>query len=150
MSCPGRVGKGATQSQPPGGGPAGVRLDVFLDVACLFPTRSQAGAACTAGKVDLNGHAASPHKIVRPGDELKITFTAGKRSFLVNGVAERHVVRALARTLYTETTPPLSPQELEARRLERQLAPRRDEGRGKLSRKERRERERLFQDSGDR
>ena len=24
----------------------GVRLDVFLDVACLFPTRSQAKEAC--------------------------------------------------------------------------------------------------------
>ena len=51
-----------------------VRLDVWLDVSCLFPTRSQAGAACAGGKVDLNGRAASAHKAVRAGDRLEITF----------------------------------------------------------------------------
>ena len=30
---------------------ASVRLDVWLDVACLFPTRSRAKAACEGGKI---------------------------------------------------------------------------------------------------
>ena len=50
-----------------------VRLDVWLDVACLFPTRSQAAAACAGGKVDLNGRAGAAHKLVRSGDRLAIT-----------------------------------------------------------------------------
>ncbi|MFI5198392.1 MAG: RNA-binding S4 domain-containing protein [Thermoanaerobaculia bacterium] len=120
-----------------------VRLDVWLDVSCLFPTRSQASAACAGGKVDLNGRAAAAHKLVRAGDRLAITFSGGRRSFLVKGLAERHVPKAAARALYEETTPPLPPELLEARRLERLLAPRRDEKGGKLSKRERRARERV-------
>lgn len=120
---------------------SGVRLDVWLDVSCLFSTRSQAAAACAGGKVDLNGRAAAAHKLVRAGDRLEITFPRGRRTFLVKGLAERHVPRATARTLYEETTPPLAPQFLEARRLERLLAPRGDERGGKPSKKERRDRE---------
>jgi|SRR5271169_781404 len=118
-----------------------VRLDVWLDVSCLFRTRSQASAACAGGKVDLNGHAADAHKLVRVGDRLEITFPGGRRSFLVRGLAERHVPKAAARALYEETTPPLAPQILEARRLERLLAPR-DGGGGRPTKRERRQRER--------
>ena len=118
-----------------------VRLDVWLDVSCLFPTRSQAAASCDGGKVDLNGRAAPPHKLVRAGDRIEITFPRGRRTFLVMALAERHVPKATARSLYEETTPQPSPEVLEARRLERLLAPRRDEKGGKLSKKERRDRE---------
>lgn len=118
-----------------------VRLDLWLDVACLFPTRSQAAAACAGGKVDLNGRAAAAHKLIRAGDRLEITFPRGRRTFLVKGLAERHVPKAAARALYEETTPPLAPEVLEARRLERLLAPR-DAGGGRPTKKERRQRER--------
>jgi ribosome-associated heat shock protein Hsp15 len=118
-----------------------VRLDVWLDVACLFPTRSKAAAACAGGKVDLNGRAASAHKAVRPGDALAITLPSGKRTFRVVAVIEKRVRKAEARALYEETTPPLSPAELEARRLERLLAPR-DSG-TRPSKRDRRLREKL-------
>jgi len=118
-----------------------VRLDVWLDVSCLFRTRSQASAACAGGKVDLNGRAADAHKLVRAGDGLEITFAAGRRTFVVKGLAERHVPKAAARALYEETTPPPAPQVLEARRLERLLAPR-DGGGGRPTKRERRQRER--------
>jgi ribosome-associated heat shock protein Hsp15 len=120
-----------------------MRLDVWLDVTCLFPTRSRAAAACKGGKVDVNGHAAAPHKLVRPGDALTITFGNGRRSFLVRGLSERHVRKAEARKLWEETTPPLPPEMLEARRLERLLAPRRQDAAGKLSKRQRRDRERV-------
>jgi ribosome-associated heat shock protein Hsp15 len=125
------------------GTPAAVRLDVFLDVACLFPTRSQAAAACKGGKVDVNGHAAAPHKLVRVGDALAVTMVAGRRTFVIRALAEKHVPKAVARTLREETTPELLPEQLEAQRLERLLAPRREEGKGRLSRRERRDRERF-------
>ncbi|HTS02942.1 MAG TPA: RNA-binding S4 domain-containing protein [Thermoanaerobaculia bacterium] len=117
-----------------------VRLDVWLDVACLFPTRSQAAAACSGGKVDLNGRAASAHKLVRAGDRLSITFAHGKRTFAVKALAERPVRKADARALYEDTTPPPSPEVLEARRLERLLAPR--DGGSRPTKRERRQRER--------
>ncbi len=120
-----------------------VRLDVWLDVACLFPTRSKAAAACRGGKVDVNGAVASPHRRIRPGDVLEISFPGGRRRFVVRALAERHVPKEAARGLREETTPPPSPGVLEARRLDRLIAPERDSGGGRLSKRERRQRERL-------
>lgn len=121
----------------------GVRLDVFLDVACIFPTRSQAKEACEGGKVDLNGSSARPHRMVKPGDTLQVTVPGRRRILVVRATAEHHVPKAEARALYEETTPELSPEQVEARRLERLLAPKRDATAGKLSRREREDRGRL-------
>ena len=59
---------------------------------------------------------------------------------MVKGLTERHVPRATARTVVEETTPPPSPEALEARRIERLLAPRQESAR--LTHRERRERDR--------
>jgi len=116
-----------------------VRLDVWLDVACLYPTRSQAKAACEGGKVDVNGSRAKAHREIRPGDRLTITRTEGlRREILVKGLAERSIPKAQARLLYEDVTPPVPPEIVEARRLDRLLAPSRSEGRP--DRRERRER----------
>ena len=119
-----------------------VRLDVFLDVACLFPTRSQAAAACRGGKVDVNGHASPSHKVVRAGDTLAITMTSGRRTFVIRSLADKHLPRAEARALREETTPLPSPGVLEARRLERLLRPQSDEN-GRPTKRDRREQRRL-------
>lgn len=120
-----------------------VRLDVWLDVACLYPTRSQAAVACGGGKVDVNGHAAAAHRRIHVGDRLSVTFAHGKRSFVVKALHDRHVKKVEARALYEETTPPPSAEVVEARRLERLLAPREDaKGSGRPTKKQRRDRER--------
>jgi ribosome-associated heat shock protein Hsp15 len=100
--------------------PAAVRLDVWLDVACLFKTRSQATTACRAGKVEVNGQPGKPHRLVRPGDELRISRVGQKQLVLVTGLAEQHLPKAEARKLYEDRTPPPSPEELELKRLLRQ------------------------------
>ncbi len=123
-------------------GPAEVRLDVFLDVSCLFPTRSQAKAACEGGKVDVNGASARANRALRVGDTLQITFPGRRRTFVVRALAEKNLPKAVARTLYEETTPAPSAEALEARRIEKLLFPGREAG-GKLSHRERRERDRL-------
>ncbi len=125
-----------------GDGPVSVRLDVFLDVACLFPTRSRAKAACEGGKVDVNGARAKPHREVRPGDRIGVAATDGtRRELVVRGLAARSIPRAEARKLYEDVTAPPPPEVVEARRLDRLLAPRKDSGRP--DRNERRERRRL-------
>ena len=43
-----------------------VRLDIWLDVACLFKTRSEAQRACKGGKVEVNGQSAKPHREIKP------------------------------------------------------------------------------------
>lgn len=97
-----------------------VRLDVWLDVACLFKTRSEAQRACKLGRVTANGVVAKPHRDVRVGDAIEITRPGGSRQMLVvNAIAEHHVARAEARRLYEDRTPPPSAEEVERRRLER-------------------------------
>ena len=97
-----------------------VRLDVWLDVACLFKTRSEAQVACRGGKVDLNGQAAKPHRTIRPGDQIRITRPSGRRqTVVVRTLADRHVPKADARALYDDRTPPPTPEEVEMRRLAR-------------------------------
>ena len=54
-------------------GPAGARLDVWLDIACLFRTRSEAQKATRAGKVAVNRQSAKPNRRLRLGDEVEIS-----------------------------------------------------------------------------
>jgi ribosome-associated heat shock protein Hsp15 len=97
-----------------------VRLDVWLDVACLFKTRSEAQRACKGGKVDVNGVAAKPHRDVRIGDELVITRPLGRRQVVVvQTLADKHLPKAQARLLYEDRTPAPRPEEMAALRLER-------------------------------
>jgi len=97
-----------------------VRLDVWLDVACLFRTRSEAQKACRAGKVSANGQSAKPNRRLRIGDELEISRPLGKKQRLkVLGLASRHIAKAEARALYEDLTPPPTPEEIEVRRIER-------------------------------
>ena len=49
-----------------------MRLDVWLDIACLFKTRSEAKRACEGGKVEVGGEHAKPNRAVREGDRIAI------------------------------------------------------------------------------
>jgi len=78
-----------------------VRLDIWLDVACLYRTRSEAQQACKGGKVDVNGQPAKQNRLLRAGDELLISRPFGrKQRVVVKGLADRHVAKADARLLY--------------------------------------------------
>ena len=97
-----------------------VRLDVWLDVACVFKTRSEAQKACKLGKVSVGGQVAKPHREVRIGDQLIIQRPMGRKQLLtVLGVADRSVSRAEARLMYEDTSPKPTPEEIELRKLER-------------------------------
>lgn len=98
----------------------GVRLDVWLDVACLFRTRSEAQRAAKGGKIDVNGQSAKPNRMVRVGDEIEIGRPFGrKQHVVVKALAVRHIPKAEARDLYHDRTPPPTPEQIEQRRLER-------------------------------
>lgn len=96
------------------------RLDIWLDVACLFKTRSDAQKAVRTGKILVNGQPAKAHRAIRPGDELIIGRPFGrKQTVVVLGVATSHLPRADARALYDDRTPVPTPEEIEMRKLER-------------------------------
>jgi ribosome-associated heat shock protein Hsp15 len=106
--------------------PVPQRLDVWLDVACLFKTRSEAQKACRGGKIDVNGQAAKPHRTVGPGDIVEITRTLGrKQRVVVLATADQHIPKAEARKLYEDTTPPPSAEEQAMLDLMRLAGPRR-------------------------
>ena len=97
-----------------------VRLDTWLDVSCLFKTRSEATKACRLNKVIVNGQAAKAHREVKVGDELEIHRPLGRKQLVtVLGLADSHISKAEARLLYEDRTPKPSPEEIEIRRLER-------------------------------
>jgi ribosome-associated heat shock protein Hsp15 len=113
-----------TEAEPGGRGPhataTAVRLDVWLDVACLFKTRSEAQKACRGGKVEVNNQGAKPHRVLHIGDQLRITRAAGRKQLVtVKTLAEHHLPKSDARLLYDDTTPPPTPEELAVRELER-------------------------------
>jgi len=100
--------------------PDTVRLDVWLDVACLFKTRSEAQRECKIGRVTVNGVAAKPHRDLRVGDELVISRPGGrKQQIVVRALADKHIARAAARELFEDRTPPPTAEEVEMRRVEK-------------------------------
>jgi ribosome-associated heat shock protein Hsp15 len=100
--------------------PDGVRLDVWLDVACLYRTRSEAQKACQNGKVEVNGQPAKPKRRLHVGDELQIKRPFGRQQHvIVRALADSHIRKTDAKQLYEDLTPPPTPQEIELRRTER-------------------------------
>ncbi len=95
--------------------PDDVRLDIWLDVACLYRTRSEAQKACQGGKVEVNGQTAKPNRKLRVGDELRIKRPFGRQQ----RVTVRAVAEAEAKRLYDDLTPPPTAEEIELRRMER-------------------------------
>ena len=101
-----------------------VRLDIWLDVACVFKTRSEAQRACNGGKVVVNGDRGKPHRNMRVGDTIDITMGAGRhRRLVVIKLADRPLVKAEARTLYNDITPLPTPEEVEFRDMLRRAGP---------------------------
>jgi ribosome-associated heat shock protein Hsp15 len=93
--------------------PDSIRLDIWLDVSCLFKTRSEAKRACEGGKVDVNGDHAKPNRAIREGDRIRISRGFGRfQEVIVRIILDQHVKKA-------EVTPKPSPEEIEMRRSER-------------------------------
>ena len=126
-------------SQPTGP----VRLDVFLDVACLMPTRSQATRACAGNQVEVNGQPAKAHRALKVGDEIALRSYHGKRTFIIQALCDRNIPKAEARLLVIETTPKPSPEELDLRRMLRAVKVVRPEGAGRPTKRQRRDIDKL-------
>ena len=122
-----------------------MRLDLWLDVACLFKTRSEAQKACRLGKVDVGGQTAKAHRDIKPGDEIVIGRPFGRRQrIIVIALAEKHIPKADARRLYEDVTPKPTPEEVELHRMGRLVAPfTRPKGAGAPDRRERKALNRL-------
>lgn len=84
-----------------------VRLDKWLWAARLFKSRSLAAEACDGGKVHVNGHAAKPHKLVRPGDRVEVSRPGVKRTLRILTVTDKRGSPRSTQELFVNETPDL-------------------------------------------
>lgn len=98
----------------------GVRIDKWLWAARFFKTRSQATQAVAGGRVHVNNSRIKPARIVRAGDELRISRGEVEFTVIVQAVSGRRGPAAAARELYQETG--ASAQAREEQSMQRRLA----------------------------
>jgi ribosome-associated heat shock protein Hsp15 len=122
--------------------PTRVRLDRWLWAARFFKTRALAAAAIARGHVALNGARAKPAKPLGVGDQVRVRRGPLEYVVVVRGLAEHRGSPAVAAALYQEDAEGQRRREQLAEQL--RMAPSlRYEGKGRPTKRERREIEKL-------
>ena len=111
------------------------RIDAWLKMVCLFKHRSDATEACKGGHVKINGQRVKPAAAVKMGDTVEFYTGDRYRKVVVEVVPESQLSKELARTAYTDHSPP--PPKIE----KVPVTAARDAGMGRPTKKERREME---------
>lgn len=113
------------------------RIDSWIWAVRLIKSRSLATAECRAGHVKINGEKVKASQSVKVGDEIRVREAGFDRIVVVKRLLVKRVSAPLATESYTDITPPPPPRE------EIALAPVRDRGAGRPTKRERRDLERL-------
>jgi ribosome-associated heat shock protein Hsp15 len=116
-----------------------VRLDKWLWAARFFKTRSLAAAAIETGKVEVNGERAKRAKQLQVGDLVRIRLGPYHHIVAVRAVSETRGPASVAATLYEETAEGRKAREA----LQVQIKSTLDYDRGRPTKKDRRDIERL-------
>ena len=119
-----------------------VRLDRWLWAARFFKTRALAAAAVAGGKVQVNGVRAKPAKLLRAGDAVRVRVAPFEWLVTVRALSERRGPPKAAPALYEESPEGRAARERLAEQLKMAPAPA-YQGKGRPTKKERREIERL-------
>ena len=119
-----------------------VRLDRWLWAARFFKTRALASAAIAGGKVQVNGVRAKPAKQLRPGDAVRVRVVPFEWLVTVRALSERRGPPSAAQALYEELPEGRAARERLSAQLKMAPAPA-YQGKGRPTKKERREIERL-------
>lgn len=114
-----------------------VRLDAWIWAVRAVKTRSMATAECRAGHVRVNGEKVKAAHPVRVGDEVRIRIAGFDRVLEVRRLLAKRTSAAIASECYIDRSPPPPARE------ERPIAPARDRGAGRPTKRERRELDRL-------
>jgi ribosome-associated heat shock protein Hsp15 len=83
-----------------------VRLDKYLWAIRLFKTRSQAAAACDAGKVKQSGHSVKAARTVQVGDEYEVKTEHRRWVIRVKGLLHQRMAFQAVLPFYEDLTPP--------------------------------------------
>ncbi|WP_298740596.1 RNA-binding S4 domain-containing protein [uncultured Chitinophaga sp.] len=82
-----------------------LRVDKYLWAIRIFKTRSQAAAACDAGKVRLNGAAVKAARTVSLGDQYEVKTEARRWKIEVTGLLHNRLQYTEAIKYYVDITP---------------------------------------------
>lgn len=127
------------ESAPQGG--ERQRLDKWLFFARIVKSRSLAAKLVQAGRVRINGEKTdNAAKAAKPGDVLTVTLEERVLVLRVVSAGTRRGPYEEARLLYEDLSTPAPPRD---RQLPDQLAPVREAGKGRPTKKERRATDRL-------
>jgi ribosome-associated heat shock protein Hsp15 len=113
------------------------RVDSWLWAVRVYKTRSLATAACRAGHVRVNGDRAKAAQPVKIGDEVRARISGFDRVLIVQSTIVKRVAASVAAESFVDNSPPLPTPE------ETALAPQRDRGAGRPTKRERRDLEKL-------
>jgi len=119
-----------------------VRLDKWLQVARVFKTRSQATRACALNRVRVNDLPAKAHRNLALDDRVEVEVGDWTRVLVVKELADKPLPKAEAPRIFEDLSPP-RPQLDELERLLRRKPVAREKGKGRPSKKERRDLDRL-------
>jgi ribosome-associated heat shock protein Hsp15 len=125
---------------------ASMRLDKWLWSARFYKTRSLAAEAIASGKVQVNAERAKPAKNIRPGDSLLVRKPPFEFTLTVKALSDRRGPAVEARMLYEETPASVAARENLAKEL-RDMPP--PLFKGRPTKKDRRDLERVFGNSHD-
>jgi len=121
-----------------------VRIDKWLWAARFFKTRSLATEAVDGGKVEINGESAKPSKLIKVGDEVRLRLGPFEHRLIVRALAERRGPASVAQSLYEETEESRRARERTAEQLRMAPAAFVWEDKGRPTKKDRRELQRLI------
>ncbi|GAA0536294.1 RNA-binding S4 domain-containing protein [Chitinophaga japonensis] len=82
-----------------------LRLDKYLWAIRVFKTRTQAAAACEAGKVKMNGASVKAARTVAIGDQYDVKTEARRWKIEVTGLLYNRVQYTEAVKYYVDITP---------------------------------------------
>ena len=119
-----------------------MRLDRWLWAARFFKTRALSSAAIAGGKVQVNGTRAKPAKQLQVGDGVRVRIGPYEWLVTVRVLSERRGPPKIAQTLYEESPEGRAARERLAELHKIAPAPA-YQGKGRPTKKERREIERL-------
>jgi ribosome-associated heat shock protein Hsp15 len=119
-----------------------VRLDRWLWAARFYKTRALSSAAIAGGKVQVNGTRAKPAKQLQVGDQVRVRLGPYDWLVTVRALSERRGPPKVAQALFEESVEGRAARERLARLHKMAPAPA-YEGKGRPTKKERRDIERL-------
>lgn len=118
------------------------RLDKWLWTVRVFKTRAEATAQCRNGRVQVNGLDAKPGRDLHVGETVTARIGVITRTLKVVGVPRSRVGAKQLAEFLVDLTPAAEYERAKQASLEHMLA--RERGRGRPTKKDRREMGRLF------